>query len=73
MVDLRPLLLRAKVACLASISSAFLSTSGGGFGGSGGGGGAGKTTGLGIGGGGGGLGIFGGLKNEPIWETPIII
>jgi len=73
MVDLRPLRFLAKVAFLASISSALLSTSGGGFGGSGGGGGGGKTTGFGGGGGGGGLGIFGELKNEPIYKTPMII
>lgn len=73
MVDLRPLRFLARLAFLASISSALLSTSGGGFGGSGGGGGGGKTTGFGIGGGGGGLGIFGGKKNEPMCKTPIII
>ena len=74
MVDLRPLRFLAKVAFLASISSALLSTSGGGFGASGGGGGGGITTGFGGGGGGGGGGIdFGGLKNEPIDKTPMII
>ena len=73
MVDLRPLRFLASVACLASISSAFLSTSGGAFGGAGGAGGGGITIGLGVGGGGGGLGIFGALKNDPMCKTPMII
>ena len=69
-VDLLPLRFLASNACLAAVSSAVLSISGGGFGGSGGAGGGGKTTGLGGGGGGLGFGIFGGLKNEPIYKTP---
>ena len=74
MVDLRPLRFLANTSWRASVSSAVLSISGGGFGGSGGGGGGGITTGFGGGGGGGGGGIdFGGLKNEPIDKTPMII
>lgn len=73
MVDLRPLRFRDNKPCRAAVSSAVLSISGGAFGGSGGAGGGGKTTGFGGGGGGGGLGIFGGLKNDPMCKTPMII
>lgn len=74
MVDLRPLRFLANTACRSFRSSSDLSTSGGAAGGGGGGGGGGGiTTGGGGGGGGGGLGALGGLKNEPMCFTPILL